>query len=507
MSRRRIASGFNATSSFSLRNCVTEDNKSFQSGAVAPTTAKHVESPPSFKIPQSTSVPLELGASTQVPNLSGISFKFNSNVLSANSIGSNKNNPQGVQVTTQARNGLDRNAFGMPSFQNKQNSNIAINPEIMRLTAQADDLRTRLKSATDRSMFLETQLQRIQKVAIKDRKEFSQHIAAARSELTAVRESESKLKSQVAKTAATLEKKNAFESAVQSAMQSQDLVEEQAKFDDLVKKQASLQESLDSLQARRDEVVAETNAFQQQMEANEKEAREHFDALRSEVETAEKRLTALNEEADSLEAKVEAYTEKSAEAEKEHSMVEEKVSGLKQRLEELTASIAQSSQTLKASEEQAQRFNEHVDALLERKQDLDLRIDQKKACLQRTNGIVVVGDACPVSESGFQIGFPADTEFKRVDDMSSYCSGIPAHFNFDAPISLTGNLTQVSESSMEENDSNTEAMLSAIVGDLKTYLAQASSENDKRGLARSGAASVGATCSSLASPLTEVQVA
>lgn len=314
---------------------------------------------------------------------------------------------------------------------------------MMRLTAQSDDLRTRLKTASERSMFLETQLQRIQKIAVKERSDFSKQLIASRNEVAALREADAKMKTSIVQLQQSIQKKASFESAVKSAMENKQLAEAQAKVDELTCKQTECMNQLHTLEQRRLQVVSDTKVS----EAQKAEVDSYVEAtnaslgeINSVLETKKLEAIRLNDQLGTYEAQHDASV-------KEHASIKIQSAFETKRMEKVRTEIKR----LEAEREQS-----------------------------TFKGLNAIGDDAPaIGMSAFR----TDTVFRRVDDLSSAASGMPYHFYLDAPISLTSHDTQLVAGS-SERDADTDAMLSAIVGDLKTFLAQASSENDKRGINR-----------------------
>ena len=349
-----------------------------------------------------------------------------------------------------------QHAFGMPLNALKRNG--LANPELMRLTAQSDDLRTRLKTATERSMFLEAQLQRIQKIAVKERSDFAKQLGLARTEIGTLKESENTMKGSIMQLKQAIEKKMSFETAVKCSMENKQVAEAQAKVDDLSCKQTELMTHLHQLRMRCNEVESEKDAANKSLcliETTKQASVKENASIIMQGAFQKQRVHKIKSEIKALEAPKQASMEENASIIMQSAFQKQRVYKIKSEIKALEAS-RQASPTSKT---------ESIASHLQ-----------------------VLGDEAP--DIGLLL-FPTDTSFRMVDELSSSANGLPYHFNLDAPISLTGNDTQLINSSQTQN-ATTETMLAAIVGDLKAYLADASSENDKRGLNRRNLVEVGA---------------
>jgi len=431
MSRRRMEAGINNSSSFSLRECMMECNSSAQ---VVQTSHPQQHSTPSGNsgAPISFSLPMQVDGKPPTPSApSTLSFKLN--IPAGN-----------TREATNHQVSQPKHAFGMPLNALKRNG--LANPELMRLTAQSDDLRTRLKTATERSMFLEAQLQRIQKIAVKERSDFAKQLGLARTEIGTLKESENTMKGSIMQLKQAIEKKMSFEAAVKCSMENKQVAEAQAKVDDLSCKQTELMTHLHQLRMRCNEVESASDAANKslgQIEATKQASVEENASIIMQGAFQKQRVHKIKSEIKALEAPKQASIEENASIIMQSAFQKQRVYKIKSEIKALEAS-KQASPTSQAPHLQ------------------------------------VLGDEAP--DIGLLL-FPTDTSFRMVDELSCSANGLPYHFNLDAPISLTGNDTQLINSSETQN-ATTETMLAAIVGDLKAYLADASSENDKRGLNR-----------------------
>ena len=509
MSRRRIEAGFNTTSSsFSLIDCVSESNTSSsvvqnmsrseipQIAKTSPTTllankgSKPAGLPVSFSLEKLTGQdrsPASGIKNNTTPDLSALTFKL-SNLSTVKPVSSNNS-------TDKTTKPLAKNAFGMPM---KPNTMSHLNPELMRLTAQSDDLRTRLKTASERAMFLESQVQRMQKSMMKERSDFAKQLTGARNEIVALKQMEGTLKTQIAQLNASMEKKSSFESAVKSAMQNKEHVDAQAKLDEIQAQHATIASQIELLEERRNAAVAEMQSCTSKTAQMDEKLLVTTNSLKEtdqKVEELKALLAAKEEEANNMEIKLESLNAQSNEVttsieskQEELSQVQSKISAL----EDTAAGLERSLECIR--EETHKTAREHscykIQSAFKQKQLTSLKtlmstLEEKRETQQALSvtmkGLRVFGDGPPDQAL---IGCPTDNILKRTDDMSSLAHGMPYHFALDAPISLTGNSTQMIESNHgeAETDGNTESLLAALVGDLKEFLAQASVENEKRGL-------------------------
>lgn len=468
MSRRRIEAGFNATSSFSLRESntssyVVESTSQApaampmpqQTQTIQPPQPKSFASPISFSIGKLGKTPpcLPTQTTTSAPNLSGLTFKLNG----ISPVSSAPKSPEDNSTKP-----VSKNAFGMPL---KQNTASTFNPEVMRLTAQSDDLRTRLKTTSERNMLLESHIQRIQKTVSKERGEFAKQLNGAREEIAALKEVEATMKKTISKLNASIEKKSSFESAVKSAMQNKEYVEAQAKLDELQSKHATVVSQIEVLEQRRCAAVQEAD------ESIAKKA-----ATDAEIVAAGESLKARHEEAHAIESQIDSLNTKFDEA---SSNLESK----NQDLEQVQSMIAELETRVSSLQKKLQSCSAvKIQYAFHCKRLSDMQKSAQVEAAKETRPFSA-GDDAP---QGGLLGWPSDNVLKRTDDLSSMCSGMPYHFELDAPIALTANSTQMIKSNQEdsESDINTEALLAALVGDLKEFLAHASVENEKRGLNR-----------------------
>jgi uncharacterized phage infection (PIP) family protein YhgE len=244
-------------------------------------------------------------------------------------------------------------------------------------------------------------------------------------------------------------------------MNTKELVTAEATLNEVSQKTKAMEEQLQQLQKMRDAVVDETRVKQ---------------AENAEYEDLTKSLKEIQESIASQEAKLFDTTEEFAKADKD---LKHKV----EEVERINDSIQSQQEILSTKSKEVDVLETNITAVRDEHKRLSeesTRINET-IMSSRAKKMNISGDECP---TGTLLCFPIDSICKRVDDMSSSSSGIPNHFEHDAPISLTGHSTQMVSNANEddEGDTNTDAMLAAIVGDLKQFLAQASVENENRGL-------------------------
>jgi len=462
MSRRRIEAGFNAaSSSFSIKEQNTSNymrDDSSVSVPLVPKTTEHAVSQISFQIPNNTNIPQTRSIPLPVAHVSGVpsGLTFKLNCLPSKQ-------PSSTPELSLPQKAGSEHAFGMPLNCMKSNNHL-INPEVMRLSAQKDDLRTRLKASSEKTMVLETQLQRMQKTVMKDRGDFAKQLTSSRAEIKSIRETESKLRAHIVELKTSFEKKVCFEAAVKTAMQSKEIAVAQSKLNEVRQQTAVMEQQLEELQKIRDAVVEETRSHELSKEEHETLTKQSAE-IRSKIKNDEARLFDTTEQIVKVDGDI------------EHR---------KSQFDNITSSIKDGEEKLKACRTELEASKQEHASIVEKIGALESDLNSKSA-LQSKKLFVSGDDHHPTN---MLLCTAVDSVCKRVDDMSDSSSGIPYHFDLDAPISLTGYSTQMINAATDAEDmnANTEAMLAAIVGDLKQFLAQAKVENENRGIDKGGQA-------------------
>jgi len=381
----------------------------------------------------------------------------------------------------------------------------------MRLSAQRDDLRTRLKSTSDKATFLETQLTRLQKLALNERTEFSKQLSLARNEIGNLRDSETKLKSQLTKLNSVAEQKTAFDIAVKTALQSKEVVEMQAKYDELKNNHEAMTLQVQELEEKRSTLVSEIQTAQDSSTEKQSELEESITSLNAQIEAANTKIFELNEESSDVQSKIEEKSSDLEDAEAQLAEIEESFQAKNDELTALESKVDALASKLDEYEEKKDECEKrccalkiqssyHQKQIRAAKSELGVKLVEianaqvpSESPVPPKIEIRFYGDDAPIDG---MLGYCTNSPHKQVDEMSDYANGLPYHFEIDAPIYLTGNSTHmmsdssesISGSSDEDGpNSNSQAMLSAIVGDLRGHLMQASVENEKRGLNRGSA--------------------
>lgn len=459
MSRRRIEQGVNAGSSFSLRTMSTEQAGGGLAGfAVA--SRKPASSPPA------------------VPTHSGLTFKFNTPALGN----------AGLSPTMAAKPTLPpaipmqlSNPFGTtsPGHQKSQ--------DVMRLSVATDELRQRLKTSTDKCSQLETALHRTQQQLARERSDAQQQVHAVRSEVASVRESELKLRSELASRPTVSEfKQDKFQSAVRTAMEAEEMTarvaDSEARVITLTKRAESLNAEVLLLEKARAEAIEVTAANSKAMFTEEQIA-EKLTALASaetKIADAENRLSALVDDVERHDALRDAHKADTTKAELEMVAANE---ALVSAVGDLTATRQEHGEvSLKVSElkETLIDVQTGIDAANSKAFDAMTAPDEHVATPARAS-ITVTGAMPPDTI----LGFPYDSNTRRIEEMGCSGCGLPYHLGMDAPITIGA-------AAQPEGSTPVDDMIKAVVADLKGYLAFAVEENAKRGIAHGAATGAGA---------------
>lgn len=341
----------------------------------------------------------------------------------------------------------------------------------MRITAAADDLRQRLKATTERCCQLEQQLQRSQQQVHRERQDSQQQISAVRKEVASVRDSELKLRSELASRPTVTEfKQNKFHDAVRTAMEAEEMsarvADSEARIVTLTKRAEALNAEVSLLEKTRSEAIEATAANSKAVFTEEQVAEKLAALADAEIKAsaAEDRLGVLADDIAKHEALRDSHRADAVKAEGELCTANEA----------LVAAVAD----LTATKQQQGEIALNVSSLKEEFKNLEQSIAAAKEApvadelaTPPHRGIVVSG-AMPPNNA---LGFPADSTTRRIDAMGCSGCGMPYHFGMDAPITIGA----ISE---PQGTSPVDEMVKAIVTDLKGYLAFAAEENAKRGL-------------------------
>jgi len=428
---------------------------------------------------QNTTVPSVFAATMRkpaaspptIPSTAGLSFKFTGSSLGVGSAA--------AMMTSKAHLPPPLPASLSNPFIAATGAHQA-SQECMRLTAAADDLRQRLKSATDRAGNLEHQLQRTQQMLSKERQDSQHQMSAVRQEVASVRDSELKLRSELASRPTVTEfKQNKFHDAVRTAMEAEEMsarvADSEARIITLGKRAEALQAEVKLLEVTRASAIEVTAANSKAMFTEEQisEKLEALSAAETKVVAAEDRLSVLADDVAKTQALVKSHKDDATKAEYELVTANE---ALVSAVADLTATRQEQGQTaLKISELKSElvEVQGEIDATNSKAFD-ELTASPAsfvKHCME------VTGEAAPDSS----LNVPMDSQIRRIDALGCSGCGLPYHLNTDAPLSIGG---------MSEHTpvgGTVDDMVKAVVADLKGYLAFAVEENAKRGLAHGSA--------------------
>lgn len=444
MSRRRIEAGVNAGSNFSLRSMADSTQVSATTMPVSTTSRRVIATPTIFPT-------------------SGLSFKFNGPAVAAS----------GTSVVPTTKSSVTPLMIANP-FISSQTSPTLATPDVMRLTASADDLRQRLKLATEKVHQLENQIHRSHTQIQKERQDSQLQINAVRQEAASVRDSELKLRTELASRPSVTEfKQNKFDVAVRTAIEAEEMTarvaDSEARLTSLNKRFESLNAEVVLLESARAKAIEATAASSQAV-FNEEQLAEKVSALAAaeiKLSEASARLGVLSDDIAEHEALRDSHRADANQAELE----------LVTANEALVAAVTDLTAT---KEEQA----ELVAQLSERKRELE----ELEESIQATEALPeapppAIMKITGAMHPGTEIGVPIDSITRRIDAMGCSGCGIPFHFTTDAPLTIGAALTS--------NDAQpVDAMVQAIIGDLKEYFKASVVENAKRGVSPSGAAAV-----------------
>ena len=470
MSRRRIEQGVNAGSTFSLRD-ITDTPADPQMHFIrkAPVAA-----PPS------------LPAQPQ----SGLSFKFNQplSVARAPIHGGGVQAPAApakVSVPPPMMPVL-ANPFAAPapSVGIQRASGGGGGQEVMRLSAASDELRNRLKASTDKCGQLEQQLARTSNMVARERQEAQQQVAAVRQELASVRESELRLRTELAQRPTVTEfKQDKFNNAVRTAMEVEEtnarVADAEAKIKTLTKRSDALNAEVKLLEETRQSHL-DAAAFNTKAMFTEEQIAQKLKSLAEaevKIRASEERLAVLADDISKHSAMRDATRTESEKLSIEKITANE---ALVKAVGDLTATRQEQGETALKLAALKDELAE-VQAELTTAKEAPIKVEGGNAAPAASSGnmqpAITVTGAMPPSTN---LGFPKDSTTRRIDAMGCSGCGVPYLVAIDAPISIGSHEGAEGSTPIDE-------MVKAIVADLKGYFAFAAEENAKRGLARGSA--------------------
>lgn len=428
MSRRRLEQGASGASSFSLRALQTPPAPAVGASA----GAARRSAPPTGAPP---TVP------AQAPSLN---FRFSTLTGVV---------PQAPKPVEAPR--LPNNFFSRPvSAASAQGTG-----DVLRLTAVVDDLTQRLRKTTDVKNQLEGQVQRINAALVQERSNASARIQSLKAEVGAVQESEHRLRSELASRPPVKEvDTNRFQASVRSALEQE-----------------------------------ETHARVADAEARVSKLSKRYEALTAEVKILEERrgagLAAKSLTTDEVETMVVRAAEaqaKMTQLEEHQAVVQDSITHLEalrcshhKEAEQAEARLHKANEATTGSVADAAAAQDQVESLLLQHGDIASKISAMNQKLADMNLMgarpttEVSGAAAPVGLLGEIKACPT----MQVDTMSCCHTGVGYHFAHDCPISITTMPTEATFGAEEA----TQAMISAIVTDLKAKFAFDAQEHAKIG--------------------------
>lgn len=285
--------------------------------------------------------------------------------------------------------------------------------DLIRMTAQRDDLRTRLKGASEKAGFLQTQLERLQKTTLRERSEFGRQVGAMKNEMMKAKDSETKLKAHVSKLQAEAEKRASFASAVQSAIDETEVLEAKAKLEETKRAQATIEAQVTALTESKAELMGEIESVTKRRD----EHRGEIASISDELATLKEAHEAAKEQVASLESEREVHVEAIR-------LSHEEMKALEALLEEEKLKHASLSSSIDAS---ASKLAELDAAVLQREREF-------QSTPVASPPTRVFGDEHP-SDSAFH--FSIGSALHVLDAQSSFGSGIGDHLDVDCPIGVT----------------------------------------------------------------------
>jgi len=415
MSRRRLEHGASVSSSFSLRTITTAPAAGHAGGA-APRRAHPGPAPP----PTVSAAP-------------ALNFRFNS-------LGSRPVEAPAKPAEPPKLNNFFAKPVGAGGGKEAG--------DVLRLSAVVDDLTQRLRKTTEVKAQLEGQMQRINAVLLQERQNATARIQSLKNEVSAVQESEGRLRSELAVRPAVKEvHANKFQSSVRSALEQE-----------------------------------EANARVADAEARVAQLARRSEALGAEVRLLEERKGAglagsavSSEEVEALVARAAEAQAKLSEIEDLHAVVEDSIVHLEAvrdaRREE---SVAADAKLFKANEATATAV---ADAAAAKAQVKELMLEHGSVAgkvvgmKEKLAGMHLAVDTPRTETSGAaapvgMLGKIGASPQQVVDALSCCGGGVGFHFAYDCPTGVTGVHVPASVGLGEPSP---DGMVNAIVSDLKAH--------------------------------------
>lgn len=382
------------------------------------------------------------------------------------------------------------------------NHTAARDAAVMRLTAQVDDVTSKLQKAEHRLVQTEAQLTRTSHVLCHERQASEKTIHSLKHDMGIARDAETKLRTQLATAKKTTLKNSAFLASVDSALATDEQIQAQKRsMAELEASVTALRESKVGLEAQVGALQAERAEVQTALDA----VRIEHDASAIEAKAAMAEMSASQAELEQMQKDHGAVATKLASARVEEATAVEAVSALHTTRDVMESENAKVGAATKAM------LLEHGDAaralceVRARVADLEakeaaLSVSIEKAAAAALEPVAnagrrrgsVTGAAAPAHQ--LCTGLPTENAASQ----AAHCvregpDGIAAPLAIDAPIDLAlKRVVFVGANHMmvindptdptggspakkpEADDSRTTAMVSAVVGDLKARLTQIS---------------------------------
>lgn len=378
---------------------------------------------------------------------------------------------------------------------------------VMRLTAQVDDLTSKLKKAQNRLVQTEAQLTRTSHVLCSERQSSEKAIQSFKKDIVTARDAETKLRTELTSTKKSTLKSSAFMASVGSALASDEQIQSQQRsMQELETKVTALGEFKVKLETEVGTLQTERAEVQKVLDAARVEQEEH--SLKAKAATA--KMTGAQAEMETMTKEHALLTEKLAAARVEEATVSETVSALhvtSQTMDSENAKVGASIQAMLLEHGDASRTLAEVRARV-------LQLETKEASL--TTRVAAAAAAAPQLPAA-PLASPAPPAARRRGAVTgaaslqqALCTGMPtqsvasqaAHWvdgtlsriaaplAIDSPVDLalqrvafvgsnhvmvlpqpTGGARK--EGTADDEDRTT-AMVTAVVGDLKTRLTEIS---------------------------------
>ena len=441
----------------------------------------------SFQLDTVATTPLSIatptrraGVSTALPNCSGLTFKFNEGCASPTS---GPTAPATAAAPLRSAMSSVFSAFVAPTTAPAPEppappATAVHTPDVMRLAAGVEDLRTRLRQSTEKTTHYELQIKQLRAQLQRERLDAQQHYTQTRQQLDEARVAEKKAQKELmARPMMNELKPNEFENSVVAALVADEqLATVKKELDELHSKRDELKTELAALEvaccASKDavgETSCKTDCTDEKMEVCDVQNVKDVDdvdpkgadattAMQTEVDALSARLSALKDDVLRHEAQRDAYVEdaKAAEAElaavsarlvenvNDVAAVKEQHAEAKLLLDETTEKVAQANEQIAAAELREQAVENKMAELNEKKAAVDAHVEQHAPL--RVTGALWPGATAPSA--------PKPT----ID------------FSFGAWPSRTAPLSHHTHESIATAAADSEsAMVNAVVADIKSF--------------------------------------